>query len=412
VVAVVAHLRTAIDVADGANVLCGLQERKVMAARHPPRMTHAYNLQRANDLNAAIAPAGWPANQPSFDSVVEENLVRGLYLSHLNALVMAIRDPRLGQQHRLVLAEIVERTNAKTGMAYPGRAKLAEDITYYENGEPKRYSPATIAKAISELIKFGYVMVNRRAPVMGARALAHYVIVKPSIEELQARIAEACAEIRAKGKSDYKGPQQPAEGDGGGIVRDPDVTPGGNDDPSSPVTTGISVKTPDDDTGIFVSRPDGKGGGNVTPSGNIRADVTPVLPADGDTGVPTVTGNRTGRKNNTHLAPQLNLDAAPTTEPPAKAGSVVDAAFEDFWKAFPSGRKQDKGNALVVFRKIVAGKHIHKASAAALIEGARRYAVTKPDPKYTPMPTTWLNGGRWMDDLSDQRKRGSKYNAY
>jgi hypothetical protein len=94
---------------------------------------------------------------------------------------------------------------------------------------------------------------------------------------------------------------------------------------------------------------------------------------------------------------------------------VVDSValqFEEFWAAFPRGRKQDKGGALVTFRKVVTGKHTHKASAVTLIEGAKRFATTNPDPKFTPMPTTWLNGGRWMDDLDDQRdQRGIDFNA-
>jgi hypothetical protein len=107
---------------------------------------------------------------------------------------------------------------------------------------------------------------------------------------------------------------------------------------------------------------------------------------------------------------------APATAPPADAGSgVVDPAelqFEEFWAAFPAGRKRDKGGAHDLFRQIVTGKHKkRRASAATLIDAAKRYAATKPDPEYTPMPTTWLNGGRWMDDLSGQAKRGSKYDA-
>jgi hypothetical protein len=109
-------------------------------------------------------------------------------------------------------------------------------------------------------------------------------------------------------------------------------------------------------------------------------------------------------------------DASPI-EPPAKAGSggidPVELQFEEFWAAFPGGRKKGKGDALDLFRQIVTGKHKkRRASAATLVDAAKRYAATKPDPKYTPMPTTWLNGGRWMDDLSDQPKRGSKYDAF
>ena len=95
-------------------------------------------------------------------------------------------------------------------------------------------------------------------------------------------------------------------------------------------------------------------------------------------------------------------------------GSEIDLQFEEFWKAFPAGRKQGKGDALDLFRQIVTGKHKKRprTSAAILIDAVKRYAATKPDPKYTPMPTTWLSGGRWMDDLSGQPKPGSKYDAY
>src|SRR5581483_346922 len=90
-------------------------------------------------------------NQPSFDQIAEENLLRGLYLTQLNALVRCVRDPRMSARHAQVLAEIIERTNAKTGMAYPGRARLAQDITYYVDGEPRHYSEASIASAIYDL---------------------------------------------------------------------------------------------------------------------------------------------------------------------------------------------------------------------------------------------------------------------
>lgn len=91
-----------------------------------------------------------------------------------------------------------------------------------------------------------------------------------------------------------------------------------------------------------------------------------------------------------------------TPPTPLGGAALVDQAFEDFWTAFPSGRKQDKGGARDAFRKIVTGKHRRglRAKAADLIEAAGRYAAAKPDPEYVPMPTTWLNGGRWEDDAA------------
>ncbi len=88
-------------------------------------------------------------------------------------------------------------------------------------------------------------------------------------------------------------------------------------------------------------------------------------------------------------------DSAPLPDP-------LDEAFEDFWRAFPTGRKLGKGNARETFRKIVLGRHRQKlhTKASVLVEAARAYAATRPDPQYTPMPSTWLNDGRWEDDAS------------
>lgn len=86
--------------------------------------------------------------------------------------------------------------------------------------------------------------------------------------------------------------------------------------------------------------------------------------------------------------------------PPQGGHDPLDQAFEDFWKAFPAGRKQAKGEARDAFRRIVTGKHRRglRAKAETLIASAARYAASHPDPEFVPMPSTWLNGGRWEDD--------------
>jgi hypothetical protein len=142
-------------------------------------------------------------NTPSIDAVVEENLRRGLYLTHLLALHRIIKDPRAEQRHRLVLVALSECTNSSSALAYPGRAWLAANIVYYVNGEARQYSEGTIANTLSELAELGYLRMRRQAPENGSRrALAHYAVTSPSVEDLQALIAEACAAIRA-------GPKRP-----------------------------------------------------------------------------------------------------------------------------------------------------------------------------------------------------------
>ena len=85
-------------------------------------------------------------------------------------------------------------------------------------------------------------------------------------------------------------------------------------------------------------------------------------------------------------------------EPSAKA---AEALFDQFWGTYP--RKTDKGNA----RKAWA-KAVKKKPAGEIIAAAAAYAATKPEPKFTAHPTTWLNGERWDDELarapSDQQR--------
>jgi len=67
--------------------------------------------------------------------------------------------------------------------------------------------------------------------------------------------------------------------------------------------------------------------------------------------------------------------------------------FNEFWSVFP--RKQGKGKAKEAFMKAV-GNSVY---ADDILEGARRYASDPnlPDPKFVPMPATWLNQERWDD---------------
>ena len=298
-------------------------------------------------------------NQPTYDAIVEENLIRGIYLSQRDALISVARDPRCEQRHIRVLAEIVARMNAKTGQAYPGRASLAKDTCVLPGGridESLGYTEAGVAKTISDLIRFGYIVHKKKAPETGGRALSHYTIARPPVEALQREIEEHIAQIRAREPRRFS------------VQLPPDVT-----------SVGI-VSNPPDATCVDTDNPlDGTYVGNVTDVGNV----THVVPADDTYVVPTVTSKRTSNKKGS----------------PADAGSIFTADFEAFWAAFPAGRKQGKGDAADLFQRIVSGKHKKlKGCPIALIDGARRYAASKPDPEYVPLPSTWLNQGRWLDD--------------
>jgi len=68
---------------------------------------------------------------------------------------------------------------------------------------------------------------------------------------------------------------------------------------------------------------------------------------------------------------------------------VGDAAFEQFWRAYP--RKVGKGHALKAWRTAVK-----KAPADVILAGLQR-AVFPVRTQYVPHASTWLNGERWAD---------------
>ena len=84
-----------------------------------------------------------------------------------------------------------------------------------------------------------------------------------------------------------------------------------------------------------------------------------------------------------------------------KKGSTarVESDFLDFYAAYP--RHVGKEAARRAFVKAVKAG----TPAADIIEGARRYAAATAaagtETRYVAHPATWLNAGRWSDDMQD-----------
>ena len=69
--------------------------------------------------------------------------------------------------------------------------------------------------------------------------------------------------------------------------------------------------------------------------------------------------------------------------------------FESFWEIYP--KHQDKKKAKQKFLKLCTTEKEYKA----IMDGLRNVLPVwaKKDTKYIPMPTTWLNGERWNDEV-------------
>ena len=69
--------------------------------------------------------------------------------------------------------------------------------------------------------------------------------------------------------------------------------------------------------------------------------------------------------------------------------------FESFWEIYP--KHQDKKKAKQKFLKLCTDKKKYQE----IMDGLRNVLPmwAKKDTKYIPMPTTWLNGERWNDEV-------------
>lgn len=77
----------------------------------------------------------------------------------------------------------------------------------------------------------------------------------------------------------------------------------------------------------------------------------------------------------------------------------VESEFEDFYASYP--RHVGKDAARRAFEKAVKAG----TAPADIVEGARRYAAATAaagtETRYIAHPATWLNAGRWNDDMED-----------
>lgn len=82
------------------------------------------------------------------------------------------------------------------------------------------------------------------------------------------------------------------------------------------------------------------------------------------------------------------------TSPPGEVVPIrrkAEETFGRFWERYP--RKKAKKEARKVWDKAIKG-----ADPEAIIQAAGRLADSRPDPKFTPYPATWLNRGSWEDE--------------
>lgn len=70
--------------------------------------------------------------------------------------------------------------------------------------------------------------------------------------------------------------------------------------------------------------------------------------------------------------------------------------FLEFWKSYP--RKEAKGNAEKWFSSKLVDRDEFDAVMTGLVRFNEKLRREGTDPKYFPLPASWLNGKRWLDE--------------
>lgn len=91
-----------------------------------------------------------------------------------------------------------------------------------------------------------------------------------------------------------------------------------------------------------------------------------------------------------------------TSQPPPLTGvGAREDAFDAFWKAYP--KKVGKQAARKAFQRVT----VPLESLLTAIERQKRSAQWRKDGgQFIPNPTTWLNQGRWEDELPEDKPGG------
>lgn len=110
------------------------------------------------------------------------------------------------------------------------------------------------------------------------------------------------------------------------------------------------------------------------------------------------------------LPPESESNPNPNPEsknPPIPPQGGNAQSFEEFWSAYP--KKVGKGYALKSWNKISPGKELTQKILSAVESQKHSQQWKKDDGQFIPNPATWLNQGRWEDNLEVELPRTSSY---
>ena len=104
---------------------------------------------------------------------------------------------------------------------------------------------------------------------------------------------------------------------------------------------------------------------------------------------------------------QSNPNPNPNHNPNPASAAERESAFEEFWKAYP--KKVGKAEAKKAFAKIPKAAWPNLVPAVEAQKKSKQWQ--KDDGQFIPNPSTWLNQGRWDDELDEHTGQTASPNA-
>jgi len=95
-------------------------------------------------------------------------------------------------------------------------------------------------------------------------------------------------------------------------------------------------------------------------------------------------------------------DAPEKTTPSLSTSLPKDSAFERFWNAYPKTRKVGKGKCMSLWKT----KNLDKIADHIIVHIEAMKNTEQWQSGWDPSPVTYLQQGRWQDDMPDGPKRG------
>jgi len=96
--------------------------------------------------------------------------------------------------------------------------------------------------------------------------------------------------------------------------------------------------------------------------------------------------------------PKGNSSSSSSSSSPINKKPII-LFFEKFWEAWPSGHKVGRGKAEESFAKINPDDELLSKMILAVGAAKKSKQWKKDGGDFIPMPVTWLNQKRWLDEL-------------